>query len=70
MKPKLTSASVSIDWGRLEEVIERAIRRARSEELRDFAEAIKTLAEYMKTGFREMLDRIDRVEKRLASVHY
>jgi len=61
----MTSASVSIDWSRLEEVIERAIRRARSEELRDFAEAIKTLAEYMKTGFREMLDRIDRVEKRL-----
>jgi hypothetical protein len=61
----MTSASVSIDWGRLEEVIERAIRRARSEELRDFAEAVKTLAEYMKTGFREMLDRIDRVEKRL-----
>jgi hypothetical protein len=61
----MTSASVSIDWSRLEEVIERAIRRARSEELRDFAEAVKTLAEYMKTGFREMLDRIDRVEKRL-----
>jgi hypothetical protein len=61
----MTSASVSIDWGRLEEVIERAIRKARSEELRDFTEAVKTLAEYMKTGFREMLDRIDRVEKRL-----
>ena len=61
----MTSANASIDWSRLEEVIERAIRRARSEELRDFTEAIKTLAEYMKTGFREMLDRIDRVEKRL-----
>jgi len=61
----MTSANASIDWSRLEEIIERAIRRARSEELRDFAEAIKTLAEYMKTGFREMLDRIDRVEKRL-----
>jgi len=61
----MTSANASIDWSRLEEVIERAIRRARSEELRDFAEAVKTLAEYMKTGFREMLDRIDRVEKRL-----
>jgi len=61
----MTSASVSIDWSRLEEVIERAIKRARSEELRDFAEAVKTLAEYMKTGFREMLDRIDRIEKRL-----
>jgi hypothetical protein len=61
----MSSASVSIDWGRLEEVVERAVRKARSEELKDIAEAVKTLAEYMKTGFREMLDRIDRVEKRL-----
>jgi hypothetical protein len=56
---------MSIDWSRLEEIVEKAIRKARSEELKDFAEAVKTLAEYMKTGFREMLDRIDRVEKRL-----
>jgi hypothetical protein len=41
----------SIDWGRLEEVVERAVRRARSEELRDVAEAIKTLADYVKKGF-------------------
>jgi hypothetical protein len=61
----MSNASVSIDWGRLEEVVERAVRKARSEELKDIAEAVKTLAEYMKTGFREMLDRIDRVEKRL-----
>jgi len=55
--------SLSIDWSRLEEVVERAVRRARSEELREMAEAIKTLADFMKTGFKEMLDRIDRVEK-------
>jgi hypothetical protein len=61
----MSSASISIDWGRLEEVVERAVRKARSEELKDIAEAVKTLADYMKTGFREMLDRIDRVEKRL-----
>jgi len=61
----MSSASISIDWSRLEEVVERAVRKARSEELKDIAEAVKTLAEYMKTGFREMLDRIDRVEKRL-----
>ena len=65
----MNSANMSIDWSRLEEIVEKAIRKARSEELKDFAEAVKTLAEYMKTGFREMLDRIDRVEKRLASVH-
>jgi len=61
----MSSASISIDWNRLEEVVERAVRKARSEELKDIAEAVKTLAEYMRTGFREMLDRIDRVEKRL-----
>jgi hypothetical protein len=43
--------SISIDWSRLEEVVERAVRRARAEELKDIAEAIKTLAEYVKKGF-------------------
>jgi len=43
--------SISIDWGKLEEVVERAVKRARAEELRDVAEAIKTLAEYVKKGF-------------------
>jgi hypothetical protein len=60
--------SLSIDWSRLEEVVERVVRRARAEELRDIAEAIKTLADFMRTGFKEMLDRIDRVEKRLEAV--
>jgi len=64
-KCALRAISVSIDWGRLEEVVERAVRRARSEDLKEMAEAIKTLAEFMKTGFGEMLGRIDRVEKRL-----
>ena len=60
--------SLSIDWSRLEEVVERVVRRTRAEELRDIAEAIKTLADFMRTGFKEMLDRIDRVEKRLEAV--
>ena len=47
----MSSASTSIDWGKLEEVVERAVKRARAEELRDVAEAIKTLAEYVKKGF-------------------
>jgi hypothetical protein len=42
---------MSIDWGRLEEVVERAVRRARSEELRDVSEAIKALADYVRKGF-------------------
>jgi hypothetical protein len=43
--------SISIDWGKLEEVVERAVKRARAEELREVAEAIKTLAKYVKKGF-------------------
>ncbi|MGC9169724.1 MAG: hypothetical protein ACP5HD_03155 [Thermoproteus sp.] len=47
---------MGLDWGRLEEVVERAVRRARSEELREMADAVKALAEYMKTGFRRLPD--------------
>jgi len=42
---------VSIDWSRLEEVVERVVRRARAEELKDIADAIRTLANYVKKGF-------------------
>jgi hypothetical protein len=42
---------VKLDWDKLEEVVERAVRKARTEELKDVAEALKMLAEYMKTGF-------------------
>ena len=47
----MSSASTSIDWGKLEEVVERAVKRARAEELREVAEAIKALADYVKKGF-------------------
>jgi hypothetical protein len=56
---------MALDWGRLEEVVERAVRRARSEELREMAEAVKTLAEYMKTGFQETNKRIEELAKRV-----
>jgi len=56
----------SIDWDRLEEVVERAVRRARSEELKEMAEAIKALAEYMRTGFQEVTKRLDRHEEILS----
>ncbi|WP_052883143.1 PD-(D/E)XK nuclease family protein [Thermoproteus tenax] len=56
---------MSLDWGKLEEVVERAVRRARSEELREVADAVRTLAEYMKTGFQETNKRIEELAKRL-----
>lgn len=42
---------VKLDWDKLEEVVERAVRKARTEELKDVVEALKMLAEYVKTGF-------------------
>jgi Protein of unknown function (DUF1626). len=42
---------VKLDWDKLEEVVERAVRKARTEELKDVSEALKTLAEHVKTGF-------------------
>jgi len=59
----LSSASVSIDWSRLEEVVERVIRRTRAEELRDVAEAIKTLADYVKKGFDIIAEHSKRIEE-------
>ncbi|HWQ16562.1 MAG TPA: DUF3782 domain-containing protein [Sulfolobales archaeon] len=40
--------SISIDWKTIEEIIGRAVRAARTEELKDIAEAIKTIAEHIK----------------------
>ncbi|AEA12818.1 hypothetical protein TUZN_1342 [Thermoproteus uzoniensis 768-20] len=56
---------MGLDWGRLEEVVERAVRRARSEELREMADAVKALADYMKTGFQEVNKRLEAHEKLL-----
>jgi hypothetical protein len=42
---------VELDWQRLEEVVTRAVLRARSEEMREIAEAVKLLANYMREGF-------------------
>jgi hypothetical protein len=58
----------SIDWDKLEEVVERAVRRARSEELKEMAEAVKALTEYMRTGFQEILKRLDEHDKRLSEI--
>jgi hypothetical protein len=59
----MSSASISIDWGKLEEVVERAVKRARAEELKDVAEAIKTLADYVKKGFDIIAEHSKRIEE-------
>ena len=55
----------TFDLEELERIIERAIKKARSEELKLIAEAVKSLANYMKTGFKETIERIETIEKRL-----
>jgi len=52
----------------LERIIERAIKKARSEELKLIAEAVKTLADYMKTGFKETIERIEAIEERIETI--
>jgi hypothetical protein len=54
---------VSIDWSRLEEVVERVVRRARAEELKDIADAIRTLADYVKKGFDIIAEHSKRIEE-------
>jgi hypothetical protein len=44
-----------LDWQRLEEVVTRAVLRARSEEMREIAEAVKLLANYMREALRRLL---------------
>ncbi|ABP50722.1 PD-(D/E)XK nuclease family protein [Pyrobaculum sp.] len=59
----------SIDLKQLEEVVERAVKRAieeaRSGDMRAVADAIKALADYVRTGFQEFNRRFDEVNKRL-----
>jgi hypothetical protein len=57
------AVKLELDWNKLEEVVERAIRKARSEELKEVAEAIKTLANYMKTGFEAVFKAIEEMRK-------
>ncbi len=59
----------SIDLKQLEEVVERAVKRAieesRSEDVKAMVDAIKALADYVKYGFQEFNRRFDEVNKRL-----
>jgi hypothetical protein len=56
---------VELDWERLEEVVARAVARARSEEMREMAEAMKLLASYMKEGFEKTFAILERHSKTL-----
>jgi hypothetical protein len=50
---------MELDWQRLEEVVTRAVLRARSEEMKEVAEALKLLASYMKEGFEKTFKTIE-----------
>lgn len=59
-------------WEKFEEVVEGAVKRAKAEELRDVTDAIKMLAEHMKTGFKKTFQilleysrRFDEVSRRI-----
>ena len=54
-----------LDWQRLEEVVARAVARARSEEMREVAEALKLLAGYMREGFERTFKILEEHSKRL-----
>jgi hypothetical protein len=56
---------VELDWERLEEVVTRAVAKARSEEMREMAEAVKLLASYMKEGFEKTFAILERHSKTL-----
>jgi phage host-nuclease inhibitor protein Gam len=63
---------LSEDLRRIEEAVERAVRRAlaeaRTEDLRVLAEAVKTLADYVREGFKLFNERFEGVDKRLSSL--
>jgi len=42
---------MELDWRRLEEAVTRAVLRARSEEMKEVADAVKLLASYVREGF-------------------
>jgi len=63
---------LSEDLRRIEEAVERAVRRAlaeaRAEDLRILAEAVKTLADYVREGFKIFDERLRRIEERFEKV--
>jgi predicted nuclease with TOPRIM domain len=63
---------LSEDLRRIEEAVERAVRRAlaeaRAEDLRILAEAVKTLADYVREGFKIFDEGLRRIEERFEKV--
>ncbi|AET31667.1 hypothetical protein [Pyrobaculum ferrireducens] len=63
---------MSIDLKTLEEVVERAVKRAleeaRGEEMKAVAEALKALADYTKAGFAQLTIRVEKLEKRVSTL--
>ena len=63
---------MSEDLRRIEEAVERAVRRAlaeaRAEDLRVLAEAVKTLADYVREGFKLFNEKFEGIDKRLSSL--
>ncbi|MCU7788731.1 DASH complex subunit DAD2 [Pyrobaculum sp. 3827-6] len=61
-----------IDLKTLEEVVERAVKRAleeaRSEEMKAVAEALKALADYTKAGFAQLTTQVEKLEKRVSTL--
>jgi len=53
----------TVDWQKLEEIIEKAVRKSRVEEIKDFAETIKMLAEYVKKGYEVLEEHSRRIEE-------
>jgi Uncharacterized conserved protein containing a coiled-coil domain, COG5493 len=50
---------MELDWQRLEDVVTKAVLRARSEEMKEVAEALKLLASYMKEGFEKTFKTLE-----------
>ncbi|MCU7788654.1 hypothetical protein ODS41_12095 [Pyrobaculum sp. 3827-6] len=63
---------MSIDLKMLEEVVERAVKRAleeaRSEEMKAVAEALKALADYTKAGFTQVATEIKELKTRVSAL--
>jgi len=56
---------VELDWQRLEEVVTRAVLRARSEEVKEVADAVKLLASYVREGFEGTFKALEEQSKLL-----
>ncbi|AEA11624.1 hypothetical protein TUZN_0122 [Thermoproteus uzoniensis 768-20] len=63
---------MSVDLKTLEEVVERAVKKAlaeaRSEEMKAVAEALKALADYTKAGFTQLNKRVSALEDSVGSL--